>query len=348
MSIKAVLNIALALGLLYGLFTVGLPFLLALITAIFLEPVILSVMKILRLHRVTAASVICSLYTLLLLGLFYLLGLKVVTEVVAFWDKIPSYFTEANLYIRNATEQTQLFYESLSPDFADRLKSTVESALNNLMSGLQNALAAVSVYFINVAKAIPSLFIFFVVYVVAVYLFGFSLPQVRNNFLSLFAPATREKMEKVLSNLRLSVFGFLRAQLLISALTYMVALVGLLVLGVEYPLAIALLIIVVDILPILGTGSVLVPWAVYNLIIGNLFMGIGLIALFLAISIFRRIVEPKILGNAIGISALSVLISLYIGFQLAGMVGIFLGPLVVIVFQAMRNAGLMQNKIRLE
>jgi len=151
----------------------------------------------------------------------------------------------------------------------------------------------------------------------------------------------------VLDNLRKSIFGFLRSQLILSALTYVITLSGFLLLGIKYPMAIALLVCIVDIMPILGTGSVLVPWASYLILTGDWYTGIGLIVLFLFITVFRRVIEPKVLGDSIGISALAALISLYVGLKLAGVVGVFLGPLVVIIFMAARKAGLFQLKIRL-
>jgi sporulation integral membrane protein YtvI len=155
-------------------------------------------------------------------------------------------------------------------------------------------------------------------------------------------------VDKVLVNLRSSVFGFLRAQLILSAMTYIIALTGLLILDVDYPLAIALLTVIVDILPILGVGSALVPWATYSLITGNTFLAVGLLILFVVITIIRRIVEPKVLGDAVGISALAALVSLYVGFKIFGVIGLFLGPIIVIIYQAMRKVGLLQFKIKLE
>jgi sporulation integral membrane protein YtvI len=186
------------------------------------------------------------------------------------------------------------------------------------------------------------------VFLVAVYLFTLSLPAMKSSFLSLFEDKSRLQVEEVLLSLRKSVFGFLRAQLLLSVITYVLAFVGLLIIGTGYPLAIALLIVVVDILPVLGVGSALVPWAVYQLVIGEVYTGVGLILLFLVITVVRRIVEPKILGDAVGIGALSALISLYVGYELVGLIGVFLGPIVVIVFMAMRKAGLFDFKIKFQ
>lgn len=348
MSIKMIVFIVLGLGFLYGLFTVGLPFLLAMVTAIFLENIIVFVMKVFRMNRFAAASVVCTVYTILLLGMFYLLGLKIVTEIVAFWNVAPAYMEEASAFIADTLAQTKLLYESLSPDTAAQIESSLKSGITALTDALKGVVAEVSRHFLNVAKGIPIMLIFFIVYLVATYLFCFSLSRIKQSFLHLFEEKSRGKVDDVLNNLRNSIFGFLRAQIFISGLTYIVTLFGLLILGVDYPLAIALLIIVVDILPILGTGSVLVPWAVYNLAIHDMYLGVGLLILFLFITIFRRIVEPKVLGDSVGISALSALASLYVGFQLVGIVGLFLGPIIVIIYHAMRKVGLLQIKIKLE
>ncbi|WP_235439941.1 AI-2E family transporter [Paenibacillus sp. DMB20] len=130
----------------------------------------------------------------------------------------------------------------------------------------------------------------------------------------------------MLGSLKKSIFGFLRAQLILSAFTYVITLTGLLVLGVNYPLAIALLVTIVDILPILGVGSVLVPWAIYLLVVGDYFTGIGLILLFILITVIRRVLEPKVIGDAVGIGALPALISMYVGFKLVGVIGFFYRP----------------------
>jgi predicted PurR-regulated permease PerM len=107
--------------------------------------------------------------------------------------------------------------------------------------------------------------------------------------------------------------------------TYALALIGLIILNLKCATLIAFVIVLVDILPIIGTGSFLVPWAVYSFVIGNSRIGVGLILLFVVITVVRRIIEPKILGSSLGISALAAFIGLYLGFQLIGFFGSFLG-----------------------
>jgi sporulation integral membrane protein YtvI len=348
MSFKTVLIMALGLLLLYGLFTVGLPFFLALIVAIFLEPVNLLLIRATKMNRIAAATINSTLFTLLTLTLFYFIGLNVVTELIQLGKKAPSYLNDLNIYIDQAVKQTQLFYESLSPDMAAQLQSWLENGAESLTGALKDVLAGISGFFLSIAGKIPNLVIVFIVFVVALYLFTYSLPKLRGAFLSLFDRSSKGKMEDVLLNLRLAIFGFIRAQLIIAAFTYIVTFLGLLVLSADYPLAISLMVMVLEFVPVLGTGLVFIPWSGYELLAGHTGYGISLLILFLVLTILRRIVEPKVLSDAVGINALSALISLYAGFELVGVTGLFFGPMVVVFYQAMRKAGLLDMNIKLE
>jgi sporulation integral membrane protein YtvI len=348
MSLRTLVILGLGLLVLYGLFTVGLPFLLALMTAIFLEPINRLLIRRVRMSRVAAATLVCTLFTLVALLLAYLLGTKIVTEVIQFWKNIPIYINQAKAYIDNASTQTRLIYNSLPPETADLIRSGLENGLTKLTDSLTGLIQRVSSYFLGVARTIPNFLIFLVVYVIALYLYAYSLPLLRSSFIALFEAGSRDKVSDVLDNLRLAVFGFIRAQLILSILTYLVCFVGLIVLHVEYPLAIALLVSVGEFIPVVGTGLIFLPWAGYQFLNGNSGLGIAILVLFLVIVLFRRVVEPKILSDSVGISALAALVSVYVGFELVGVVGIFLGPILVIIYQAMRRTGLLNIQIKLD
>jgi len=344
MPIRTLILMVVSLAFLYLLFTVGAPFLLALVAAIFLEPLSMLLMKKTGMNRMSASTISSTIFTVVLLGLLGLIGMKLVSELRAFFDKLPSMLDSASAYIRDLLEQAQRYSNHGETPVPDQL----EQWLSNITTALGQISTKISAILFGFASGIPDFFIFFIVFLVAVYLFTFSMPMMKNSFLSLFEEKSKLQVEEVLQSLRNSVFGFLRAQLLLSVITYILSFVGLLIIGTGYPLAIALLIVVVDILPVLGVGSALVPWALYRFIVGDVYTGVGLMLLFLVITVVRRIVEPKILGDAVGIGALSALISLYVGYELVGLIGVFLGPIVVIVFMAMRKAGLFEFKIKFQ
>lgn len=344
MSLRTIVVIIVGLLLLYGMFTVGLPFMLALLVALFLEPLIQLMMRKLRMNRVIAAVTASTLFTLAVLGLFFLIGVKIFTEVNAFLRNLPRFIEQANGIIQELLGRAQTAYDNMPEEVVVQIQNAADAGMSTLI----NALTSLSRSMLNMAAVVPGLFIVFIVFIVALYLMTLGMNNMKQSFLSFFEQSSREKVNDVLDNLRSSIFGFIRAQFILSGLTYLVALAGLLILRVDYATAIALLIVIVDILPILGTGSVLVPWAIFSAAMGNYLLAVGLIVLFLFITAFRRMIEPKIIGNSIGLSPLATLISLWVGFELVGVIGVFLGPIVLIIYQAMRRVGLLHIKIRLE
>ena len=349
MSIRNLVVIVLGLGFLYGLFTVGFPFLLALVVAIFIEPANAFIMRWLRVNRMVAATVSSTLFILIVLASMFLIGLKIFSEMAALFQRMPGYVRTASVYIQHdLIEMTRGLAGEIFPLDEDRISRLMDQLTDQLTGAISGLADMLGTQALNLAGTLSNLFIFFLVFAVAVYLFSYNLPTLKQSFLSLFAEESRGKVDRVLQDLRSSIFGFMKSQLILSSMTYILTLLGLLILDVNYAMAIALLVIIVDLLPVLGTGSFIVPWAIYNFATGNVVLAVGLLVLFVLLTVFRRVVEPKVLGDAVGIGALPALISLYVGFKLVGVIGFFLGPMVVIIYQAMRRVGLLQFKIRLE
>jgi len=346
--LKSVFAMIVLVILLYALFTVGLPFLLAILFAVLLEPVNSLLVRNARLPRAVAVTITCTLFLLLLLGIFALMGIKIISQFQDLWSSAPHYINETSHYIRDAIARTELLYETLPPDVAQQIQAGLDYLTASLVDAAKSVLGAMSGSFLNLIKMIPNAFVFLIVFLVALYLFCWGLPRFKGAVMTFFHEDSKTKVEQVFSALHKSIFGFLKAQVFLSLMTYVITLAGFLLLKVKYALAIALLVVIVDILPILGVGSVLVPWSVFSLLSSNLTLGIGLLVLFIVITVVRRTIEPKVLGNSVGIGAIPALVSLYVGFELVGVVGLFLGPVVIIIFQAMRRAGLMNIKIRLE
>lgn len=340
--LRNVLTILLGLAFLYALFTVGAPFLLALLFAIFMEPLNGLMVRYLKMNRIAAATLTSTAFVVALLGLFYLLVAKIVSELIALVRNLD--FNELNAFALQILDRFDTLMIDMPPDVAANIRLY---AMDQVRS-LQGMVGQLSGYTFDVLVALPGLLIFFIVFFVAVYLFSFSMTTIQQSFLSLFEEKSRPKVAEVLLNLRNAIFGFIRAQFILSLLTFLLAFVGLLILDVRFALAISFLIVIVDILPVLGTGSVLVPWAAYTAFMGDVGLAIGLVVLFVIITAFRRTVEPKILGEQIGIGALPTLISMYVGFELIGAIGLILGPIVIIIYQAMVKVGLLKIKIRLE
>lgn len=349
MSFKSMIVIALGLLFLYGLFTVGLPFLLALVLVLLIEPINQFFIDRLKMKRIVAATITSTLLVLLFLGLVLLIAINLFAQFSVLLQHAPAQVRNIASYLQTVlAEQTERWAIELGIENEQQLSHAVESGADALSNALINFVNFLSRWFFDLASHIPNLFVFFIVFAVAVYLISYSLPNLKTGFLSMFEERFQPKVDVVLQNLHRSVFGFIRAQLIFSSITYVLSALGLILLRVDYALVIALGIVIVDILPILGVGSFLVPWAIYELVTGDVYLAVGLFVLFIIITVVRRIIEPKILGDQIGIGPLPTLISLYVGLKLAGVVGLFLGPILVIIYKAMRKEGLLNFKFKLE
>jgi sporulation integral membrane protein YtvI len=149
--------------------------------------------------------------------------------------------------------------------------------------------------------------------------------------------------KRVIEDLKTALFGFIRAQFTLVSLTTIIVLVGLLILRVEYAITIALICGVVDILPYLGTGTVFVPWIIYEAITGNGNLAIGLGVLYVVVIVQRQLMEPKVLSASIGLDPLATLVALFVGFKLIGFLGLIAGPVVLVIINTLHRANIFKD-----
>lgn len=125
--------------------------------------------------------------------------------------------------------------------------------------------------------------------------------------------------------------GFLKAQVILMGITFLILSISLSVLKVPYAILIALVISLVDVLPVVGSGLIIVPWTIINFIMGNSYLGKALAIIYIILIITRQILEPKILGKAIGVRPLYTFLATIIGSLVLGPIGLIVGPLLAVL-----------------
>lgn len=183
------------------------------------------------------------------------------------------------------------------------------------------------------AKWLPNFLLSFVVIIISTYYFAIDRVKINCFFLSLFPKTVQPLLKSVKDLLADTVGKYLRAYGLLFSITFGELLVAFWILRVEYAFVIALVISLIDILPIFGAGIVLVPWGVICIASQNFGRGIALIAIYAVITVIRQIIEPKIVGRFIGLSPLGTLAAMYVGLKLLGVLGIFIFPIAAIVIK---------------
>jgi sporulation integral membrane protein YtvI len=135
----------------------------------------------------------------------------------------------------------------------------------------------------------------------------------------------------------IAAIGYLRSYSLILLITFAEIFFGLSILGVEYSLLVAAITAIVDILPVLGVGVILLPWALFALITKDIFLGVGLLILYVVTVVVRQFIEPRIVGENLGLHPLLTLAAFYLGYRLFGFAGILIAPLTLVAWRAIRT-----------
>ncbi|MFJ7638956.1 sporulation integral membrane protein YtvI [Peribacillus sp. NPDC097264] len=311
----------------------------ALVTAIILDGLVNFISKMLNVHRLWGVLVSFIIYVGGFIGLIYFSLSVLIKRIIVHSEKLPILIREIYLTaILPVIRQWEQYSQTLPPNLIQSIELTMEKGVMALEGFTKDFVQDM----VQLVTLVPAFFIDFLIYLIALFLISLELPMLKRKLVSFLRESTYQKITMVYQDLSMAAVGFFRAQIVLSLFTFLMAYAGLWILDVKYTLILALLIVIVDILPILGTGSVLVPWAVIVWTQGNHHLGIGLIILFLVITVVRRTIEPKIYSANMGLTPLASLVSLYLGFKVLGVIGLFLGPAILIVYNTLKRAGVIK------
>jgi sporulation integral membrane protein YtvI len=309
------------------LFSYVSPFFFGFIIAWVMEPLIRLMTSKVRVKR-WMASGICLL---LFIAAVSSLGTWVVTmlarQTMAFAEAVPLYVDDFLALVENINEWALSWSDYTLPDMRDAMISGVASLFG---SGVRNQS-------IRIVSNVPGFFIGLILALVSAFFFMKDRPLIMKMLQEHCPDWLAEKLRRIRSGMARAVGGYLRAQLILMTIVGIIGIIGLLLLSNPYALMIGLILAVLDFLPILGSGSLLIPWALFHLLTGQFSHAIGLLALYGVITVTRQALEPKILSEQIGIHPLVSLISVFAGFKIFGFIGIFIGPALVMVFISMKE-----------
>lgn len=312
------------------------PFIFAILISFLIRPIakIFQSMKIGKGFSVAISILLVygALFSLLALGLS-----KGIAELVDLTSRLPVYSNAIYNFFANLSKEAQNLYFQLPPEVTIYATDTVKNLLDKLGILLTNTAKSA----VNILYTLPGLGIMFIITSVATFFFTKDSDKIQNFFYRQFTPTWKNKLINFKTNLLNALVGFLKAQLILISITFMESLIGLNVIGIKYAFIISVLVSLVDILPVLGTGSVYVPWGIISIIIGKYKLGISLLVLYAIIVVVRYMIEPKIVGQQLGIHPLVSLISMYVGVRLMGAVGVILGPTIAVTIKASQNAGIL-------
>lgn len=344
--VKVVLNLLTALIiLLFVIFLlpriVGffMPFVVGWIIALIANPLVRFLDEKIRIRRKAGSAIVIVAVIALVIGAIYGIGSVLTREMIGFIQELPQMWKGFEEDLGRAGKALESFSRYFSPDLQKQITSLVQTVMS-FINSIADSLGTPTVNAVgNFAKNIPSIFVGVIMCLLSSYFFIAQREEVLHAFHT-YMPAGLMKKWSVLSgSMKKAVGGYFKAQFKIEIWMYVLLLIGFLILGVGYAALIALVIAILDFLPVFGTGTVLLPWALIKALGGDYKMTLGLLIIWGVGQLARQLIQPKIVGDSVGLPALPTIILLYVGYKVGSVGGMILAVPIGIILVNMYQAG---------
>ena len=304
------------------------PFVFGFIIYLMLRPISNLMKKYLKLTPMLSALV----SIVLLAGAFSALSgfafSRVASEAKDLYAKLPMYLETLTDFMESATEKLDDFFVSF-PGISKSLPSAEES-IKGLVSSFIKNLDLTGDSFSFVLK-IPNVFLIFIFSILSAFFFLKDEQHIKAFFDKNLSKGTISTFGVIKKDMFFAAWGYIKAQLIIMAITFVTCLAGFLIIGSPYSLLLSILTSVIDALPIFGSGFILWPAILISLISRDGSLALGYTAIYILIQVERQIIQPKILGMQIGLHPLAILVSIFAGLKLFGLMGMIIGPVLTVI-----------------
>lgn len=325
------------------LLSLFMPFVLAFLLSWMLNPLI----KWIQRHVGISRKILSFLLILVIFagvgGLLAAFVYNIVAEIISLANNWQGILASAKSAMDAMGAFFSDFLKLLPPEVGQWVGSLSTRFLEWLQAALPAMLSAAAAGATNVAMGVPSFAVALVVFIMGSYFISADYPRLRFMAAGRLSDSLRGFLGRVKEAAVAAFGGYVKAQLILAVGVFFILLVGFAIIGQPYGLLLAFLLAVLDFIPIVGAGTAMVPWAVVDLFTGNVRHAVELMVIWGVIALFRRVGEPKVVGDQTGLSPILSLVSIYVGMRLGGVWGMILGPVICMVAFNICGSGVLDN-----
>lgn len=364
MSRKTLAMVVRALIVLVVIFLIGVifiyffklffPFIIATLLVVMINPIINFLEKKARFPRVLAVLTTLLLFFSAFAGIMTLLIAEIIAGTAYLADVIPDKFDALITNIQKFfTEKILPFYEGIASKFSTLDSGKQDTISESIKEASSKFSGSVTTFLQDFLTSLPALITWIpgaataiVFILLATFFISKDWRKLSEKVTSQLPTVITSRSGAVLKDLKKAGVGFIKAQFILITVTFVINFSALLILQVNHALTIALIIAFVDLLPYVGSSAILIPWSIYQLVTGNLFLGISLGVLFVVVAGTRQFIEPKILSSSLNLDPLATLMSLFVGFKLFGFLGLIIGPIGLVLGTALHRTRVFHDVYR--
>ncbi len=307
-----------------------LPFLLGTALALAAEPIISFLCRKMRMRRWIATGIGVSMAFSFLVLVVLVLCAFLLRELRQLAGTLP----ELEGALRTGMDTADRWLTGLAGQVPGELGHMLTRNVNSIFSGGSALLDRVTAFLLRLASGllshVPNGALGFGTGIISSFMISAKLPQIRRWILQKLPLSQLQPMVTALMRLKATLGGWLKAQMKLSLVTFSLVLTGFFLLRVSHAPLWAVLVALVDAFPILGTGTVLVPWSLVAFLQGDRILAFGLLGLYAVVAVVRSILEPRFLGKQLGLDPLVTLVALYAGYRLWGIGGMIIAPMLAV------------------
>lgn len=290
------------------------------------------------------AAILTVLLFFGMIGLLVALtGIKAVGWMVDTVNLLPTmYTTHALPFFREVAHNLERLLGNLDPQLMASLEDMGGQLLNsagNMISSLSGSAVAV---LSGAAVSLPGLFIKLVLLIISTFFIAIDYETIKAFILRQLSEKARTLLWEIKSYVAGTLWVCIRSYAIIMSLTFVELAIGLSIVKIQHAVLVALMISIFDILPVLGTGGIMIPWTVLTAIQGDFALALGLAIIYVVITIIRNIVEPKIVGGQLGLHPVVTLSSMFVGVEFFGIIGLFGFPIGLSLLRHLNDHGVIK------
>ena len=321
------------------------PFVVGFILALIANPLVKFLEKKIKIKRKYGSAIIIVFVIGGVVLACYGIGVALAAGVRSFMDYLPTMYDNASAEIANAGKQLQHLLDKVpftQNIHLDEIGATLQEWFSDLVSvSSEPTVSVIS----DVAKSIPDILLAVVIGLLATYFFIEDREKLTEMCNRHIPQSFREKTGRIYAQIGKAVGGYFKAQFKIMGVIYVILTIGLIILDVKYAWLIAFGIAFLDMLPVFGTGTVLIPWAVIKLFSGNYGIAIGMVILYAVNLVVHQLIQPKLVGESVGMDPFATMVFMFIGYRIKGMLGMIIAIPVGMILINLYEAGAFDKVI---
>lgn len=302
-----------------------LPFVIGWVFAILLIPVERMIERR-GVRRMPAVLIVMIVAVALALAISIGIVVGTLREASSFVTNSQSFFHTEMKQLRHNLAGGQALFGQLPP----QISSSVQSAVTQFSHALEGGIHKFVTSLVSIVTHLPETLFVFVISVVTAFFILLRREQMLTFVFRLMPPGWAPKLDTVFADMERAFLGTIRVQFILMCMSAVLGVIGMYVLHFPYAVLLGILFALTGLIPILGSALLTVPWAIGALIMGDTSTAIKVLALQVVISLIRHAIEPKILADSVGLDTLTTLFGLYVGLKAMGVLGLFLGPIILI------------------